>query len=106
MSAAETPSGPHFWDTTGGKTVLGAATSIVSSSTIHRNQQASNHERQMRSSERIKHLNDGSLNPAQYVLSASRDNVPSRDIKKDLVSWGDKWRGTDFANPEAFVSIV
>ena len=50
----------------------------------------------------VEKLNTRSITPKQYVKHASQDNVPTDEITEELVGWGEKWKGTDFSDPEAF----
>ena len=102
MSAGQVPSGPNFWDSNAGKGVIYGGTGIYGVSQMVYNERQNHHQRVQRSLERVTKLTVGKLNPAQYVLEASRDNVPSSFIKQDLLSWAGDWNDTDFSKPELF----
>lgn len=102
MSAGQMPSGPNFWDSNGGRSILVGGTGAYGVSQILHNERQNHHLRVHRSTERVVKLTEGKLNPAQYVLEASRDNAPSSFIKQDLLSWAGNWNDTDFSKPELF----
>ncbi len=47
-------------------------------------------------------MNNRLITSKQFVKYASQDNVPTDEIVEELVGWGEKWKGTDFSDPEAF----
>ena len=96
------PSGSNFWESNRGKGFIIGGTGFCGGSQALRNMQETRHQRMMRSSERVTRLTEGKMNPAQYVLDTSRDDVPSSLIKQDLVAWGKTWKGTNFSKPEVF----
>lgn len=62
---------------------------------MRRNTASTKHEKMVRQLDRGKGLTDGSINPSQYVLYCSLDNVPKEHIKAGLVAWGGESAGSD-----------
>jgi hypothetical protein len=102
MSAGQPSSDPNFWDRSGTKAICIGGSGAVGGSQMHHNHQENKHKKIMRGLERVEKLNNRSITPKQYVKYASQDNVPTDEITEELVEWGDKWKGTDFSDPEAF----
>jgi len=102
MSAGQTPSDAHFWDSTDRKIIFSIGGGVLGGSQMHHHHQENQYRKKMLSLERVKGLNDGSLNPSPFIMRASEDGIRTSQMKQELVAWGDKWKGTDFANPEAF----
>ena len=102
MSAGQMPSGPNFWDSNRGRDVIIGGTGVYGTSQMIRNERENHHQRVQRSTERVIKLTEGKLNPAQYVLEASRDNVPRSFVTEDLSTSAGSWDGIDFSNPKAF----
>ena len=96
------PSGPNFWDSNGGRNIIIGGTGVYGASQMIHNERENHHKRVQRSTERVVKLTEGKLNPAQYVLEASRDNVPRSFVTEDLSTSAGSWDGIDFSNPKAF----
>ena len=99
---AKPPSGSNFWENPGTKAICIGGSGAVGGSQIHHNHQENQHKRIIRGLEMVEKLNNRSITPKQYVKYASQDNVPTDEITEELVGWGEKWKGTDFSDPEAF----
>ena len=102
MSAGQIPSDPNFWDSNNRKIVFGVGSAVVGGSQVYHNQKENRYKDKMLAYERAKGLYKGILNPYQYVMRATDDGISPREMKEELNAWGEKWKGTDFANPEAF----
>jgi hypothetical protein len=99
---AKPNSGSNFWENPGTKAICIGGSGAVGGSQMHHNHQENKHKKIMRGLEMVEKLNNRSITPKQYVKYASQDNVPTDEITEELVGWGEKWKGTDFADPEAF----
>ena len=95
-------SDPSFWDSNNRKIVFGVGSAIVGGSQVYHNNQENQFKRSLLAYKRVKGLNSGTLNPYQYIQRATEDGICPRQMKEELNAWGEKWKGTDFANPEAF----
>lgn len=102
MSAGQISSDPNFWDSNNRKIIFGIGGSAVGGSTIYHQYQENQFKKNLLAYERAKELYKGTLNPYQYVMRATDDGISPRQMKEELNAWGEKWKGTDFANPEAF----
>lgn len=102
MSAGQISSDPNFWDSNHRKIVFGVGSAVVGGSQVYHNQKENQYKDKMLAYKRVEGLNKGTLNPYQYVIRAADDGIPTHQMKEELNAWGEKWKGTDFANPEAF----
>ena len=96
------PSGPSFWDKTGGKSILVGGSSIYGGYALYRNHKENMYQRNMLRFERGKGLKEGWINPEQYVLHAREHGLSVDEMKQELVGWGGESKGTNYADPEAF----
>ena len=85
-----------------GKIVVTTSGGAYGVNQMRRNITSTRHERMVRQLDRGKGLTEGSINPSQYVLYCSLDNVPKEHIKAGLVAWGKESGGCNFSNSEAF----
>jgi hypothetical protein len=86
MSAGQTPSDPNFWDSNSRRIIFGVGGGAVGSSTIRHNHRESQYKQKMLAYERTKSLNEGTLNPHQYVMRAADDGIPTRLMKQELIA--------------------
>ena len=102
MSAGQLPSDPNFWDSNSRKIIFGVGGGAVGGSQIYHQHKENKHNDKMLAYERNRGLNNGTLNPYQYIMRATEDGIRPRQMKDELHAWGKKWKGTNFADPEAF----
>ena len=102
MSAGQMSSDPNFWDSNNRKIVFGVGSAIVGGSQVYHNNQENQFKKNLLAYKRVKGLNSGTINPYQYIQRAAEDGIPTRQMKEELNAWGEKWKGTDFSDPEAF----
>ena len=102
MSAGQVPSNPGGGQFPGGDHILPFVGGVYGGTTAYTQLKTTHNDRLERAMKRGNGLNDGSINPRQYVMYCSQDHLRPKEIKQGLLAWGGKSEGCDYSNSQNF----